>query len=50
MFVDAEVQLNIADTMLVGNRATSAGGCLALYGNSITSIINSTVSSSYVAR
>jgi hypothetical protein len=50
MFVDAEVQLSIADTVLVSNRATPAGSCFALYGNSLTSITNSTISSSYLAR
>lgn len=50
MFVDAEVQLSIADTNFVSNRATSSGGCFALYGNSLTSMANSTVLGSYVAR
>eukprot|EP00882_Tetradesmus_deserticola_P008692 GHRQ01009165.1.p1 GENE.GHRQ01009165.1~~GHRQ01009165.1.p1 ORF type:complete len:437 (+),score=159.67 GHRQ01009165.1:45-1313(+) len=49
MFVDAEVQLSIADSTFVGNRATSSGGCLTMYGNSLTRITNSTISSSYLA-
>jgi hypothetical protein len=50
MLADAETRLDIADSTFVGNRATSSGGCFALYGNSVTSITNSTISSSYLAR
>jgi parallel beta-helix repeat protein len=50
VFADAESRLDIADSTFVGNRATSAGGCFSLYGNSVTTITNSTISSSQVAR